>query len=104
MKELLISAGPKVTMIESPVPIPGPGQIVIKVVVCGANPKDWKRPEWQGTNINQGDDIAGIVHLVGEDVVEFKVSFPCHISPNHSVWRFLAPGCRATLSYAKVWL
>jgi len=104
MKELLISAGPKVTMVESPVPIPGPGQIVIKVVVCGANPKDWKRPEWHGTNINQGDDIAGIVHLVGEDIVEFKVSFVYQISPNHNVLQLLAPGCRVTLLYAEVWL
>jgi NADPH:quinone reductase len=31
-----------------------------------------KGPEWTGKSINQGDDIAGIVHAVGDDVVEFK--------------------------------
>lgn len=61
-------------MIESPIPTPGPGQIVIKVIVCGANPKDWSRAERYGGNINQGDDVAGIVHSVGKNVVEFKVS------------------------------
>ena len=90
MKELLIRAGPKVTMIHSPIPTPGHGQIVIKVVVCGANPKDWKRPEWQGSNINQGEDIAGIVHSVGNDVVEFKVSIDSLMQPQSSCQ---AAGC-----------
>jgi NADPH2:quinone reductase len=74
MKELLISAGPKVSMVESPIPTPSSAQIIIKVIVCGANPKDWSRAERYGGNINQGDDVAGIVHSVGDTVVEFKVS------------------------------
>jgi len=41
--------------------------------VSGCNPKDWKRAEWYNVVINQGDDIAGVVHEVGENVVEFKV-------------------------------
>ncbi|KAK5057875.1 hypothetical protein LTR84_011876 [Exophiala bonariae] len=73
MKELLISAGPMVSVIESPIPSPSPGQVIIKVVVCGANPKDWSRPERYGGNVNQGDDIAGTVYSIGDDVVEFKV-------------------------------
>lgn len=85
MKELLISAGPKVTMIESPIPVPGPGQIVVKVAVCGANPKDWKRPEWHGGNINQGDDLAGTVHSVGDNVVEFKVSASSQIYASYDM-------------------
>lgn len=78
MKEVLISAGPKATIVNSPIPNAGPGQIVIKTVVAGANPKDWKYPERFGTNANQGEDIAGVVHQVGKGVVEFKV---CIISP-----------------------
>lgn len=73
MKELTVRAGPKTTIIDSPIPVPGPDHILIKVVVSGSNPKDWKRPEWRGDDINQGDDIAGIVHQVGEKVTEFKV-------------------------------
>lgn len=74
MREVLIAAGPKATIVESPIPRAKPGQIVIKTVVAGANPKDWKYPERFGTNANQGEDIAGVVHDLGKGVVEFKVS------------------------------
>ncbi|KAI1167080.1 GroES-like protein [Nemania serpens] len=72
MKEVLVSKGPKVQIVDSPIPKPGPDQVVIKVVVSGSNPKDWKRPQWGDTTDNQGDDIAGVVHEVGENVFEFK--------------------------------
>ena len=72
MKEAIISKGPKVEIIDSPIPVPEPDQVITKVVVSGSNPKDWKRPEWTGINSNQGDDIAGVVHTVGSNVVEFK--------------------------------
>jgi NADPH:quinone reductase-like Zn-dependent oxidoreductase len=35
-----------VEIIDSPIPIPKDDEIVIKVVVCGTNPKDWKYPVW----------------------------------------------------------
>ncbi|KAK5110578.1 fusarubin cluster-oxidoreductase [Meristemomyces frigidus] len=76
MKEAVVAAGPKVSIIDSPVPKPGPGQVVTKVVFSGSNPKDWKRAEnpvnKDAKPLNQGDDIAGIVHEVGPDVSEFK--------------------------------
>lgn len=59
---------------EVAIPHPDPLQVVIRVVVSGASPKDWKLPflvpQFEGTNT--GDDIAGIVHSVGDDVTEFK--------------------------------
>lgn len=73
MLELIIHPGPKTEFIESPIPVPNDDQVVIKVIVSGSNPKDWKRPEWLDVHINQGDDIAGIVHQVGKNVTEFKV-------------------------------
>ncbi|KAI1169722.1 GroES-like protein [Nemania sp. FL0916] len=73
MKEAIVYKGPKVTIVDSPIPTPGAKQVVIKVVVSGSNPKDWKVPLWLGSELNQGDDIAGIVHAVGPDVYEFKV-------------------------------
>lgn len=72
MKEAVVAKGPKVHIVDSPIPQPGPGQVVIKVVVSGSNPKDWKMPEWFGGEMNQGDDIAGTVHAVGEGVTEFR--------------------------------
>jgi NADPH2:quinone reductase len=41
MKEAIVAAGPKVTIKESPMPEPGPDEVVIKVIVSGSNPKDW---------------------------------------------------------------
>lgn len=72
MKEAILHKGLKVEIIDSPMPTPEPAQVVTKVVVSGSNPKDWKRPERDGQTLNQGDDIAGVVHAVGSDVVEFK--------------------------------
>ena len=72
MKEAIVSAGPKVGIVDSPIPNPEPDQVVTKVVVSGSNPKDWKRPEGTGQSLNTGDDIAGVVHSVGSNVVEFK--------------------------------
>ncbi|KAI0595502.1 GroES-like protein [Biscogniauxia sp. FL1348] len=73
MKEAIVAEGPKVQIIDSPIPKPNADQLVIKVVVSGSNPKDWKVPQWRpNLVVNQGDDIAGIVHEVGENVTEFK--------------------------------
>ncbi|KAK9349577.1 zinc-binding oxidoreductase-like protein ToxD [Lipomyces doorenjongii] len=72
MREAIVAAGPKVTVIESPIPIPTGNKVLIKVVVSGSNPKDWKRPEWFKIAHNSGDDIAGIVEAVGENVLGFR--------------------------------
>lgn len=42
MKEAIVGKGPKVSIIDSPIPKPGRGQVVTKVVFSGSNPKDWK--------------------------------------------------------------
>ncbi|KAI7099531.1 hypothetical protein KC352_g35928, partial [Hortaea werneckii] len=57
MKEAIIHAGPKVEIIDSAIPKPKPGQVVIKVAYSGSNPKDWKVPEWMPDlpPANQGD-------------------------------------------------
>ena len=73
MKEALVHAGPKVQIIDSPIPSPEPDQVVIKVVVSGSNPKDWKRADVNKEPWNTGDDIAGTVHAVGSNVNEFHV-------------------------------
>ncbi|GKU10020.1 unnamed protein product [Fusarium langsethiae] len=74
MKEAIVSSGPKVKIIDSPIPKAGPGQVVTKIVFAASNPKDWKRPLYWGAKGtgNQGDEHAGIVHEVGEGVYETK--------------------------------
>lgn len=87
MKEVINLAGPTVKIVDSPVPEPNDDQVLIKVVVSGSNPKDWKCPDLAevpgslilqmyprlSEGVNQGDDIAGIVEKVGKNVYEFKV-------------------------------
>ncbi|KAJ6158414.1 hypothetical protein N7485_011240 [Penicillium canescens] len=73
MKEAIIDKTVAVTIRDVEIPSPQPGQVLIKVVVSGTNPKDWKLPKWQPDNaINQGDDIAGYVEAVGEGVQKFR--------------------------------
>ncbi|OAL57310.1 zinc-binding oxidoreductase-like protein ToxD [Pyrenochaeta sp. DS3sAY3a] len=73
MKDVQVSKGLKTVIRDIPIPEPGPDQVVIKVIVSGSNPKDWKIPEFVPEyNANSGDDIAGIVHSVGSNVWEFS--------------------------------
>lgn len=44
MKEAFVHPGTVVKLTDSPIPTPGPDEVVIKVSVCGSNPKDWSAP------------------------------------------------------------
>lgn len=106
MKEAIVHKGPKVEIIDSPIPVPEPDQVVTKVVVSGSNPKDWKRPELSGISSNQGDDIAGIVHTVGSNVVEFKpgdrvAAFHQMMSPGGSYAEYAVSWAHATFHIPK---
>lgn len=97
MKEAIVEKGPVVKIIDSPIPQPNDDQVVIKVVVSGSNPKDWKVPGFVNKVVNQGDDIAGVVYQVGANVTEFK--------PGDRVMAFhemLAPG-GSYAEYALAW-
>ncbi|KAI2480109.1 Qor NADPH quinone reductase [Pyrenophora tritici-repentis] len=73
MKEAQVAQDLTVTIKDVPMPTPGPDQVVIKVIVSGSNPKDWKIPAYNmAPNTNSGDDIAGYIHTVGANVYEFK--------------------------------
>ena len=41
MKEATVSPGPVVHFIDSPIPSPQKGEVLIEVFAVGANPKDW---------------------------------------------------------------
>ena len=57
MKEAVVSPGPSVAIHDVDVPKPGPNEVLIKIVVSGSNPKDWKIPEWFKVHTNSGDDM-----------------------------------------------
>lgn len=78
MKEAHVHADTSVTIHDVPIPtINHPSQILIKVMAASCNPKDWKMATGNLMTIsacpNSGDDIAGIVDSVGDDVHDFKV-------------------------------
>ncbi|KAH7320670.1 chaperonin 10-like protein [Stachybotrys elegans] len=72
MKEAIVAPDLSVTIHDVPIPAPGPHEILVKVLVAGTNPKDWKFPEVSNKAHNSGDDLAGIVEAVGEGVCEFR--------------------------------
>lgn len=74
MKEAVVDKATKVTLRDIDIPVAKPGQVLIKVIVSGTNPKDWKLPAWLAdvAPYNQGDDIAGYVEAVGDGVTNFK--------------------------------
>jgi len=71
MKEAIVAKDVKVSLHDVPIPTPAPDQVLIKVIFSGSNPKDWKFSHI-GEAHNSGDDIAGIIEAVGENVTEFK--------------------------------
>ncbi|KAL8742952.1 MAG: hypothetical protein Q9190_004643 [Brigantiaea leucoxantha] len=72
MKEAVVQPDLSVKIVDAPIPLPKADEVIIKVAVSGSNPKDWKRPTVGGKPLNSGDDIAGVIHQVGSNVVEFK--------------------------------
>ncbi|KAJ5667740.1 uncharacterized protein N7477_006310 [Penicillium maclennaniae] len=73
MKEAIVDQELNVSIQDTAVPVPAPGQVLIRVVVSGTNPKDWKIPRFLAKSpSNPGDDIAGYVESVGDGVVNFR--------------------------------
>src|SRR6186713_2770390 len=67
--------GLEVKILDVQKPTLDPNQVLIRVVVSGTNPKDWKYPLLFGgaAGLNTGDDIAGYVDAIGSNVTEFHV-------------------------------
>ncbi|KAF3805475.1 Trans-enoyl reductase fsr4 [Colletotrichum gloeosporioides] len=75
MKEALIDNNLRVKIHDVPIPTPGPGRLLIRTIVSGTNPKDWKMPKlWvpQASPSNYGDDLSGYIEAVGEGVLGFS--------------------------------
>ncbi|EGY21418.1 Trans-enoyl reductase fsr4 like protein [Verticillium longisporum] len=73
MKEAIVTKEITIQIKDVERPKPGPGEVLIKVIVAGTNPKDWKLPVWLEAcaNTNTGDDVAGTVEELGDNVIGF---------------------------------
>ncbi|KAI9640681.1 hypothetical protein NHQ30_010990 [Ciborinia camelliae] len=71
MKEVVVHPSPDIwtEITEVAIPQPGPDEVVIKVIVAGSNVKDWLHLKALNKSLNSGDDIAGIIHSLGENVL-----------------------------------
>ncbi|KAJ5404509.1 hypothetical protein N7509_004380 [Penicillium cosmopolitanum] len=93
MREAFIDKHLAVTIRDTEIPVPEAGQVLIRVVVSGSNPKDWKMAlSWppDGALFNQGDDIAGYIEAVGDGVLGFhkgdKVAAFHQVMKPHGSW------------------
>lgn len=71
---------------------PGPGEVRVRVVLSGINPTDWKSrsgggPALEFDQIAPGQDGAGVIDAVGEEVDDLSVG--------DRVWLYLAQHGRA---------
>jgi len=104
--------GPEVLRLEdAPVPVPKPGEALVRVHAVGVNPPDWYLregyrmlpPEWQpqvSFPIIPGTDVSGVVESVAGDVKGFSTG-----DAVYSMVRFpsgLAGGSRAYAEYVSV--
>jgi NADPH:quinone reductase-like Zn-dependent oxidoreductase len=71
--------GPDVMRVEeAPVPVPGAGEVLVRVHAAGVNPVDWKIRDGMLREISPalprtlGQDVSGVVESVGEGVGAFK--------------------------------
>ena len=59
-------------------PMPGPGEVRVRVVTSGVNPSDWKRRQGTTSRINfpriiPNQDGAGVIDMVGAGVAENRI-------------------------------
>lgn len=75
MKEVIVHPSPDIwtEIVEVPIPKPGKDDVLIKVIAAGSNVKDWDHLTRLNISLNSGDDIAGVVHELGENVTDLKV-------------------------------
>jgi NADPH2:quinone reductase len=87
MKSAFYDKNLAVEIRDVPVPEPKAGQVLIRVVASGVNPKDWKQPKhWapETPPSNHGDDIAGYVEATGPGVTGFHPGD--RVAAFHELW------------------
>jgi NADPH:quinone reductase-like Zn-dependent oxidoreductase len=94
-----VYGGPEVlAVIETDRPVPGPGEVLIRVRAAGVNPADWKRRsglvQFGELPITLGLDLAGVVETVGDQVTRFR--------PGDEVYGAVVPPHAAYAEYVAV--
>jgi len=74
MYELIVTSIDPIGTTARNVPIPTPGALEVCIqLATTSNPKDWQNAVGPPPRcINEGDDIAGIIHSVGPGVLEYR--------------------------------
>jgi len=100
MPEALVFHGPHDLRLESrPVPMPSPGEVVVRVLACGICGTDLRiyggtHPEFPPETARvPGHEIAATVHLVGAGVSGVAEGDYCFLAPNIGCGH--CPACRA---------
>src|SRR5271166_5412514 len=89
MKAAVVRAfGKPLTIEEIPVPVPGPGEVLVKVLACGvchtdlhAADGDW--PAKPKLPFVPGHEVAGVVAAVGPGITDFKEGDPVGVAWLH---------------------
>lgn len=76
MKKIVYHGPKKIETIEAEVPVPGPGEIVVKnkvALTCGTDVKIYKRGYIWDPPFSFGHEASGVVWAIGEGVEKFSV-------------------------------
>jgi threonine dehydrogenase-like Zn-dependent dehydrogenase len=90
MKSAMFYGGKDIRVEEVPDPVPGPGQVLIRVKaagICGSNLHGYRsgpRPGRTGPG-NPGHELAGVVAALGPGVTRVKVGDRVGIEPRHLI-------------------
>lgn len=75
MKRVLFYKPEDIRVETAEIPVPGPGEVVVKNMVtltCGTDVKTYKRGYRYEPPFSMGHEAAGVVHAVGSGVTDFK--------------------------------
>ncbi|MDG6993508.1 MAG: alcohol dehydrogenase catalytic domain-containing protein, partial [Nitrososphaerota archaeon] len=91
MKAVLMNEGMGATVAETPEPVPGPGELLVRMAACGLCGTDLEkmRGEYTASKPVLGHEAVGTIVAAGEGVEGFIVGervFPHHHVPDYTCY------------------